>query len=1160
MLAALLVLAQELEPLPSLPYDRVEELELFADDPELVEGWGPTAIVEYEVEFDGTLNVWAESELDLFVQLDDALEGRRLHGDDDSGGGTTPYLGWEVEEGQRLAVLVAAKPGESGEATLHLVAAPESEETRAAADALWRAVAAARQDRARGEYDAARAGLEQALKTAEGAAGAAHSRSVYEVFFEIGPFLDSEFALASMEKPVMEHASRFAGHALPPRHIERLMCMGNLGTLKESEADYAGARDLYRRLVVLYEETHPAGLGLISALVNLGWAESECGNYEAAERALRRALAECDARVAPEHEARITVLQNLARLHATLGELDRALAIREEIVLVRGRFLPPDDSRLLVSKYALASSLRRTGDLPRALALVQEVLAIRERTLPADHVDLLTTRSLVGAVMVSLGDALGAVALLEGVVADFERTTPEHHVDHVVARQRLAQALRALGREEEASAQVERTLAAMQVASSPTKLNVLVARMNAALVQPDAATQRAELEDVVALFEEHFDPAQSNVRLARMNLALSLRRQGEREAGRALGVRAWDDWQGTVAAGDPERLYMLRWLLLWAMQDGLDEEARVRWRQLVDETAIYLASAVGLAPRSAQEAALEQAGQLGHVLWLAEPGSADERRALEIVALLRSVTARRGPAPDGDGSTADLRARIADVRAELGDLVSRVARDGASDEAARAEVARLSLERDRLEGRLRRLTEPDEQRVAIDFDALATQLGTTDLWVGYQRYRPLEVRGPDVVKLPTRLLAYALAADGAWQTFDLGLASEVEELATSWREALGAPIGRGVEIADADGEVEAGTRLRERVLDPIVAWRADVERVLVQVDGALNLVPLDALPLDDGATRLGDRVRIANEVSAERLLVVEAAPADEARSLLALGGVDYDADGSPPQGLPVAVAAPIDRPDAIETTDAADAPPEGEQEAAATTRAALPDRFRRLLQTRYEAETVAGLFEETFETEPVLVTRGEATKAALFAAAPGKRYVHLATHGWFAPESVASLGDEPAEAGASSGATSNGVVGLAPMTLCGLALAGANRGRDSVGRVPGILTAEELCALDLSACELAVLSACETNVGVQRAGQSIQSLQTALHAAGARTSITSLWVVDDAATRQLMELFYTNLWIEGMDTADALWAAKRALRDDGAPVRDWAGWVLTGGW
>ncbi len=138
------------------------------------------------------------------------------------------------------------------------------------------------------------------------------------------------------------------------------------------------------------------------------------------------------------------------------------------------------------------------------------------------------------------------------------------------------------------------------------------------------------------------------------------------------------------------------------------------------------------------------------------------------------------------------------------------------------------------------------------------------------------------------------------------------------------------------------------------------------------------------------------------------------------------------------------------------------------------------------------------------------------------------------------------------------MTGLAPMTLCGLAFAGANQGRDSLGRVPGILTAEELAGIDLSSCELAVLSACETNVGIRRAGQGVQSLQAALHAAGVRTAVTSLWKVDDAETRRLMELFYTYFWVEGLPKAEALWRAKCNLRAEGAAVSDWAGWVLSG--
>jgi len=145
------------------------------------------------------------------------------------------------------------------------------------------------------------------------------------------------------------------------------------------------------------------------------------------------------------------------------------------------------------------------------------------------------------------------------------------------------------------------------------------------------------------------------------------------------------------------------------------------------------------------------------------------------------------------------------------------------------------------------------------------------------------------------------------------------------------------------------------------------------------------------------------------------------------------------------------------------------------------------------------------------------------------------------------------------------VRGSSPMVLCGLALAGANRPPDVFGRVRGLITAEELASLDLSHCELAVLSACDTNVGVRRAGQGVASLQKALHIAGARSAVTSLWKVPDEATKELMLDFYRRMWVEGKPKSVALWEAKMKIRaakdEEGRPLhrsRDWAAWVLTG--
>jgi CHAT domain-containing protein len=138
------------------------------------------------------------------------------------------------------------------------------------------------------------------------------------------------------------------------------------------------------------------------------------------------------------------------------------------------------------------------------------------------------------------------------------------------------------------------------------------------------------------------------------------------------------------------------------------------------------------------------------------------------------------------------------------------------------------------------------------------------------------------------------------------------------------------------------------------------------------------------------------------------------------------------------------------------------------------------------------------------------------------------------------------------------VRGFAPLVLCGLAVAGANHGHDALGRVPGILTAEELAAFDLTSADLVVLSACETGLGLRRAGQGVHSLQTALFAAGARSTLTSLWKVSDDATAAFMQAFYRALWRDGATKSAALAAAKRELRARGFPLRDWACWILSG--
>ena len=147
------------------------------------------------------------------------------------------------------------------------------------------------------------------------------------------------------------------------------------------------------------------------------------------------------------------------------------------------------------------------------------------------------------------------------------------------------------------------------------------------------------------------------------------------------------------------------------------------------------------------------------------------------------------------------------------------------------------------------------------------------------------------------------------------------------------------------------------------------------------------------------------------------------------------------------------------------------------------------------------------------------------------------------------------------------VNGENPLLLSGLALAGANH-RDAAGpdEDDGILTAEEIAAMDLSGTEWAVLSACDTGIGEIKVGEGVFGLRRAFQVAGARTVIMSLWSVEDESARQWMKVLYEGRLLKHLDTAEAVRNASltvlKARRAHGESTHPfyWAGFVAAGDW
>lgn len=91
---------------------------------------------------------------------------------------------------------------------------------------------------------------------------------------------------------------------------------------------------------------------------------------------------------------------------------------------------------------------------------------------------------------------------------------------------------------------------------------------------------------------------------------------------------------------------------------------------------------------------------------------------------------------------------------------------------------------------------------------------------------------------------------------------------------------------------------------------------------------------------------------------------------------------------------------------------------------------------------------------------------------------------------------------------------------------------------------------------LVVLSACETGMGKVAAGDDLLGLTRSFYLGGTVAVLSSLWPVDDAATRLFMETFHDNS-MDG-DYGGAWLAARNRLRDQGYPPSIYGAFILGG--
>jgi CHAT domain-containing protein/tetratricopeptide (TPR) repeat protein len=844
--------------------------------------------------------------------------------------------------------------------------------------------------------------------------------------------------------------------------------------------------------------------------------------------------------------------------------LDRAL---EVLTKVTGEKSIPVARTL--NNLGIARQL--AGDDTGAREAYERCLAIRAAILPADHPDIASVLTNLGMLAMEMGDTARAADLGRRALAIFTKSSGPANSLTLKAQMSLGTSLHRAGQNEEAKEVLEASLAGREKALGPDHIDVAESLAGLGTLRVDTGQPERALpllERALAIREKVLGPDSPIVAASLADLARCEAALGRLAAARSHGERALAIREARDGPEHPEVARSLSDLadflfagespdeaLPFALRSAeiLARHARETMAALPESQALLLVDGQPHPEETLFSGLLEEAGRTEGAAggWLAACWDwILARRGAVLEELARRN--RRG-AQGGTPEAREAWRRLAEARTRLARLWVQGDRDDPEAYRRALDAARNSREAAEIDlARASAVYRDAREDVRAGLDEVRRALPAGSALVEWVRVRC----GPAVAsRRPWHDVALVLGPGDAMRDVDLGASEEIDALVASWRKALAdsawivaraRPAGRADPMAEV---TERGEALRRRIWDPIAGRIDGARHVYLVPDGMIHAVDFAALP-DRGRYLIetGPSIQILSTgrdlARYARRAGGEAHAPD--RGALALGAPDFDATpeaqrlamtkshGGPPLGADFATAFRGPAPACLDPARA---------------------HWQAIPASGREAERVAGLLRGH---EPALALTGAAASETRFKQeAPGRRVLHLATHGFFVDE---TCDGRPRPQGQATPAAAN------PLLMSGLVLAGANRGAHAPATDDdGILTAEELAALDLSAADLVVLSACDTGRGEVSIGEGIFGLRRALEIAGAHSVVMSLFPVPDRQASRFMDRFY-RARLDGRPTPEAARSASlQALEDLRRSERPahpyyWSGFVTAGDW
>lgn len=913
--------------------------------------------------------------------------------------------------------------------------------------------------------------------------------------------------------------------SMGPNHPDVTHALNNLALLLHKQGQYAEAEPFYRRSIAIREKVlekdHP---DVALSLSNLASLLSDQGRYAVAEPLYRRSLAIREKILGPNHPDVARILSNLASLLHDQGQYAAAESLLQRSLAIFEKTLDTDHPDITFSLNNLAQILSDQGKYTKAEPLMQRSLAIREKILGPNHPDVALSLNNLAQLLSDQGQHAAAVLLTKRSLNIYEKALGLTHPYVALSLNNLAQLLRAQKEYITAEPLLRRSLAINEKILGPDHPAVAINLNNLALLLQDQGQYTVSeplLRRSLAIQEKARGTNHPAVAVILNNLAKLLFNQKEYSAAELPLKQSLSIVQDSLGQNNIVYAKTLNNLALLHWEQAQFGSATSSLSRSIAIETNWLIRELPLLPDQARSTQLSQLG----VSWEWSFGWID-RYPPAVKMALEARLNRQGLLPEIERGQALLLATPGINRSKVSQLQALTQQLTSVSLMSERRTA-IREQRDKLQTELYRQI-PDLQIQLVTTAAVANALPADGVLVEFQRFQPFDSRRPNNQRWQEpQYIALVLKPDGSITSIPLGAAAPIDALV---HKVLGSS-------AQDQSDAEANLALlSKQVLKPLVPQLKGSRQWFLSPDGELNRVPFAALPSPQQPTiPLAQAVQLRLLTTGRELVRLQQ-PSAPGRQALVIANPSFD--------RPSARSAPSS------TTDASpDKARRRSSELGSSQWTPLPGSER-------EGQQVAGLLGTSLISGPAATTTALQRQQ-------GPRVLHIATHGFF----VANQDSPPTDPLQVVQEQTQQLQALRqedPQLRSGLVFSGANQ-PDSDPSDDGYLTAAEAVTLNLKGTELVVLSACSTGQGEVRTGEGVYGLQRSLTVAGARSTLLSLWKVDDAATAAFMERFYKRLKA-GEDRSNALAAVQQEFRNGTAGDGQWkepyfwAAWQLVGDW